>query len=175
MKEKYRRLEQYYIMPDNQLSNKINGVLMGFVGCLVFLLIFPKISIDILSYSSKLTQFLLGDIYKICLAFILINLAIPYKGRVIMFVITFTLSVLIIITWCSINYIQTGIWTQDYQIALENGGFLGYIGENISKDVVALIQNIINIKPIDILIGYGVIITLIWFGLAINNTLIKKE
>ena len=157
----------------NGLPDKINGVHVGVFGTITTSIIFPELYIRILSTLDDLSFFILGSINQFCLAFILINLTLIY-GKIGKFTANFILVGLIIISLCTTNYIQTGITTGDYELALRTGGFLGYMGAVLSDYILIPIQNVINIERVFILISIDLILAVVWFWLVIGNTLTRR-
>ena len=158
----------------NGLPDKINGVHVGVLVTITISIIFPEQYIRILSTLDDLSFFIFGDINQICLGFILINLIIIYNGKIGKFTANFILVGLIIISLCTTNYIQTGITTGDYELALRTGGFLGYMGAVLSDYILIPIQNVINVERVFILISIDLILAVVWFWLVIGNTLTRR-
>ena len=167
-------MNRTFIKPDNGLPDKINGVQMGVLGTLILSVIFPEQYIRTLSRLDSLSFFIFGDINQICLGFILISLALVYQGKIVRFSANFILVGLIIIGLCAINYIQTGISTGDYELALNTGGFLGYMGAVLSEYILIPIQSVIPIKRVFALISITLVLVSIWIWLAIGNTLARR-
>ena len=158
---------------NNGLPDKINGVHVGVLITITISIIFPEQYIRILSTLDDLSFFIFGDINQICLGFILINLTL-INGKIGKFTANFIMFGLIIISLCTTNYIQTGISTGDYELALRTGGFLGYMGAVLSDYILIPIQNVINIERVFILISIDLILAVVWFWLVIGNTLTRR-